>query len=163
MTAILVAAAITLSALVGGFLWGWAVSAVPGLRRVPDRTYVTTMQSVNRAILNPVFLVAFVGALVVLGLAALVAFARGESRRGWWMAAATVTYAVGVVGITAAGNVPLNNRLEAFDLDSGTEETVSSARRAYEGPWNRLHYVRSAIGVLVVVLASVAALTPAED
>ena len=79
------------------------------------------------------------------------------------MTSAAVTYALGVVGITVAGNVPLNDRLDAFDIAGGTDATIAGACRDYEGPWNRLHYVRSALSVLVVALASVAALTPSED
>ena len=49
--------------MITGLFWGWTFSVMPGLRSVDDRTYVTTMQSVNRAILNPMFLVVFTGTL----------------------------------------------------------------------------------------------------
>ena len=158
-----IGAAIIGSGLTAGFFWGWSVSAVRGLARVSDRTYVSTMQAVNRAILNPMFLLVFMGSTLVLAGAAVAAFWTGEARRGWWMTSAAVTYALGVVGITVAGNVPLNDRLDAFDIAGGTDATIAGARRDYEGPCNRLHYVRSALSVLVVALASVAALTPSED
>ena len=162
VTSIAIGAGIIGTALVGGFFWGWSLSAVPGLATVTDRTYVSTMQSVNRAILNPLFLVVFVGSVLVLAGATVAAFWSGDTRRGWWMAAATGTYAVGVFGITVVGNVPLNDRLRDVDLDGATDAAVSEARRAYEGPWNRLHYVRSALGVLAIAFACVAALT-SED
>ena len=151
------------SGLIAGFFWGWSVSAARGLARVSDRTYLSTMQSVNRAILNPMFLLVFMGSTFVLAGAAIASFWTGETRRGWWMTSAAVTYALGVFGITVAGNVPLNNKLDAFDLAGGTDATIAAARRDYEGPWNRLHYIRSTLSVLVVALASVAALTPSED
>ena len=121
------------------------------------------MQSVNRAILNPMFLLVFMGSTFVLAGAAVASFWTGETRRGWWMTSAALTYALGVFGITAAGNVPLNSKLDAFDLAGGTDATIAAARRDSEGPWNRLHYIRSTLSVLVVALASVAALTPSED
>lgn len=158
-----IAASILGSALITGFFWGWGVSAIPGLAKVSDRTYVSSMQSINKAILNPMFLIVFVGSVFLLVLAVIVAFANGDTRRGWWLTAAAVAYTVGVVGLTMVGNVPLNDQLEAFDSTGGTDADFAAARRDYEGPWNRLHYIRSTVGVFAVVFASVAALAGTED
>jgi uncharacterized membrane protein len=149
--------------MVTGLFWGWAFSAMPGLRSVDDRTYVASMQPINRAILNPMFLVAFTGTVVVLAVAALTTFLAGDTRRAWWITAAAVTYTVGVFGVTVAGNVPLNDALDAFAPAGADDAGFAAARRAYEGPWNRLHVIRSALGVLAVVFAATAALTPTED
>lgn len=146
--------------LVVGLFWGWAVSAVPGLRTVDDRVYVLAMQSINRAILNPVFLVAFTGTVVVLIAASALSVWAGDGRRAWFITAAAVTYTFGVFGVTVAGNVPLNDRLESFAADRADQEALADARAAYEGPWNRLHVVRSTLGVLAVALAVAAASTP---
>ena len=163
ITLLAIGSGIVGSGLIAGLFWGWSVSVSRGLAGVSDRTYVSTMQSVNRAILNPVFLIVFMGSIFVLAGAALAAFLNGETRRGWWMTGAAITYAVGVFGITAAGNVPLNEQLDAFDLEGGTDDAVAAARRKYERPWNRLHYIRSTLSVLVVALASAAALTSSSD
>lgn len=149
--------------MITGLFWGWTFSVMPGLRSVDDRTYVTTMQSVNRAILNPMFLVVFTGTLAVLVAAAFTTFRAGDSRRACWITAATATYAFGVFGITAAGNVPLNDALDAFAIAGAHDDALAAARGAYEGPWNRLHAIRSALGVLAVVFATTAALTATED
>jgi uncharacterized membrane protein len=149
--------------MITGLFWGWTFSVMPGLRLVDDRTYVSTMQSVNRAILNPMFLLAFVGTMVVLAAAAFATFRAGDTRRAWWITAAAITYAFGVFGVTAAGNVPLNDALDAFVLDGARERDLIEARAAYEGPWNRLHAARSVLGVLAVVFAATAALTPTEE
>ncbi len=158
----MIALAIVFSGMTAGFFWGWGVSAVPGLSKVGDRTYVDAMQTINRAILNPAFLVVFVGSVVVLLVATIAAFAAGEDRRGWWLGAATVVYTFGVFGITAGGNVPLNNALDRFDPSRADDAAYGTARREYERPWNRLHYVRSTLGVVALLFASIAALT-SED
>jgi len=132
--------------MITGLFWGWTFSVMPGLRSVDDRTYVTTMQSVNRAILNPMFLVVFTGTLAVLVAAAFTTFRAGDTRRAWWITAATATYAFGVFAIAGAH-----------------DDELTAARGAYEGPWNRLHAIRSALGVLAVVFATTAALTATED
>lgn len=148
--------------LVAGFFYGWQVSAMRGLRVVPDRTYVTTMQSVNRAILNPYFLLSFVGALLLLAAATVVAFANGHTARAWWLLAASVSYGVGTFGVTVAGNVPLNEALARFDLGPADDEEVARQRSAYEGPWNRLHNLRTVANLVAFSCAAVALLVDAE-
>lgn len=150
-------------ALVAGLFWGWAVSAMPGLRKVDDRTYVDAMQSINRAILNPIFLVVFTGTVLALIAASVTTFLAGHTRRGMWITAATVVYVMGVFGVTVAGNVPLNDELDAFAAAGAGDQAYAQARDDYEGPWNRLHVVRSVLGVVAIGLAAVAALTPVDD
>ena len=67
--------------LVAGLLYGWAVSVIPGTTRVGDHTYVETMQDINRAIINPAFIVPFMGVPLVLGAASILHFRTGDTRR----------------------------------------------------------------------------------
>ncbi len=157
-----IAVGIVGSGLIAGLFWGWMVAVGPGLADVDDQTYVASMQSINRAILNPVFIVTFIGSAFVLAGATIIDFRAGNTRRASWLLAATVTYVVGVIGITMGGNVPLNDTLEAFDLAGAGEAAVSAARADYEGPWNRLHAIRSIANVVAVSFASVAALQPTD-
>ena len=54
------------SGLTAGLFFGWAVSVIPGTTKVSDRNYVATMQSINVAIINPIFMLSFLGTAVVL-------------------------------------------------------------------------------------------------
>jgi uncharacterized membrane protein len=150
------------SGLMAGLFFGWTVSVIPGLRRVPDETYITTMQNINRAIINPGFIIPFMGIPIVLGGAAVVHFRSGDTRRGWLLAAATLTYVLGVLGVTMGRNVPLNDALDAFDIRSATESALTDRRQNYESPWNSWHYLRTAANVASFALASAAALVAAS-
>lgn len=145
--------------LLAGLLFGWMVASIPGLIDVPARTYVETMQSINRGIINPGFLVPFVGTPLLLAVAAWVHFATGRSRRGWWLLGAAVIYVVGVIAVTFGGNIPLNDQLEAFDMTAATDAEVAAQRNAYEGPWNRWHTVRTVASIVALGCVSIAALT----
>lgn len=158
----LVFAGLIATGLMAGLFFGWSVSAVPGLADVSDNTYVTSMQSINRAILNPLFLVTFLGALLLLVAATVVSFLAGSTGRGWWLAAASATYAVGVVGVTITRNVPLNEVLAGFDRDSASDEALARQRQNYEPPWNRWQSVRTVAVVAAFSLAAIAALTGAD-
>lgn len=125
--------------LVAGLFLAFATAVMPGLAQSDDRTFVTAMQQVNTAILNPVFLTVLVVPLPALALAAFA----GPGRP--WVVAALVLSLL-TFAITGVGNVPLNDALLAAgrpDLPSA----LHAAREAFEGPWNRLHLVRTASAV----------------
>lgn len=148
--------------LVGGLMYGWTVSVLPGLRKISDTNYVSTMQSINREIINPGFTVPFIVTPLILAVAAVVHIRAGQSRRGWILASAAVTYALGLLGVTFGGNIPLNNTLEAFDLAAGAPNAIAAMRADYEGPWNTWHYVRTAASVIAFGLAAATALVADE-
>ena len=154
---ILLTSSIVATGLMAGLWYGWSVSVIPGTRRVANAEYIGLMQHINREILTPRFLVPFVGIPLLLGGAAIVQFRAGDQRRGLVLSASAVTYLVGVFGVTAAGNVPLNDALDAFDLPGSTAEQIEQRRDAYEGPWNRWHTVRAIANVVAFTLAASAA------
>lgn len=49
----------TTTALISGLLYAFTCSVNLGLGRLPDWAYINAMQSINRAILNPLFLLVF--------------------------------------------------------------------------------------------------------
>lgn len=120
--------AATLAAgLQAGTYYAWASGVMPGLARVDDRTFVSTMTNVNVAIVNPAFMLTFLGAPALA--AAAVATTTG-SARGW--AIAGLVLALGTVVVTGAGNVPLNDAL----ADRGP-------RADFETAWVRWNVVRT--------------------
>lgn len=149
---------IVATGLVTGLLYGWVVSVIPGLRRVDSTTYVTTMQNINREIINPWFVIPFMTVPVLLGAAAIVELRAGNPRRGWYLTTAAATYVVGVLGVTIGGNVPLNDSLDAVALSSLSDDVVERTRTEYETPWNRWHNLRTAASVASFAIATAAAM-----
>jgi uncharacterized membrane protein len=149
--------AVILTGLSAGLFYAWAVSVIPGTRRVVDLTYLESMQSINREILNPAFFLVFFGSPVALALSTLQQ--RDTTATFWWLLAATATYLVGTFGVTAFGNVPLNDTLEVLDLAGLTEPEITDFRTSYESPWNRLHWVRTVFAVLAFLCSLLAVFT----
>src|SRR2546430_1476525 len=105
----LITATMTMGLSAGAFLL-YAHTVMPGLKHTDDRTFVGAFQAMDRAIINPWFmLTAFLGALVFTIIAAIVN--RGTPALPW-VAAALGLYLVAVI-VTMAVNVPLNNALKA--------------------------------------------------
>lgn len=142
------AATITVG-LTAGLFFAFAVAVMPGLARTDAATFVRAMQRINVAIVNPVFLVVFLGPLPTLALGA----ARGPSRT--WATAALVLYAA-TVAITVAGNIPLNNALMKVPTDQGGA-VLEAGRAEFETRWNRLHLIRT-VAVIASFVCCLAAL-----
>ena len=144
--------AMTTTGLVAGLFFAFQTAVDPALARVGDREYVTTMQHVNRVIQNPVFLTVF-GLVPVSLLAAIVLHLdRTGSVRVRLLVAATVVWLVGCVGVTAAGNIPLNDRLDAVPVATADVGALAAARAMYEQPWTRRHLVRTLAAAGAVAL-----------
>ena len=149
--------AVILSGLSAGFFYAWSVSVIPGTAKVTDQTYLETMQSINRAILNPAFFLIFFGSLLVLIVACIYEFQTSKLVFGLMLGAAG-TYFLGTFGITAMGNVPLNNELDVLKLAQMSGEQIAGFREYYESRWNKLHQIRTVFSVIAFLAATLALL-----
>jgi uncharacterized membrane protein len=141
-------AAILTTALQAGLYYAFACAVRPGLARGDDRTFVAAMQQVNVAIINPWFLVTFLGAPVLAGLAAVLSLGGTNRALLGWAALGTV-FAVATFVITLALNVPLNDALAAAgDPDRVTD--LAAVRAAFAPPWGRWNTVRAVTSTLAV-------------
>src|SRR6478735_9919982 len=76
-------AATVAAGLQAGTCYTWASGVMPGLADVDDHTFTTSLNSINVAIVNPVFMLTFLGAPALA--AAAVATTSGHAR-GWAIA-----------------------------------------------------------------------------
>ena len=159
---ILAGAALT-TALMAGLFYAYSCSVNPGLHRLSDTAYLAAMQSINRAILNPVFFVGFMGTAILLPLSTWVQYGQSVSSRFWFLLSATIVYLVGVIGVTMLGNVPLNEALDTFNLQTASPAEIATQRTAFEMPWNRLNMLRTVASILAIILVIFACLNPKPD
>lgn len=160
---LLLGAAATTTALMAGLFYAYSCSVSPGLGRLSDAAYLAAMQSINRAILNPVFFAGFLGTLLLLPLSAWVHYSQPVSGRCLLLLGASVVYVVGVFGVTMLGNVPLNEALDSFALQTASVTELAAQRTAFEIPWNRFNTVRTIASLIAVILIIAACLAPKTD
>lgn len=139
-----------------GLFYAFSCAVNLGLARLSNAEYVSAMQSINRAIQNPVFFAAFFGAPILLLLSTFLHY--GQSMRFRFLLAATVIYLIGTFGVTVFGNVPLNNTLDRFKLKSASEEEIALQRANFRGRWNNLNTIRTVSSTLAVILLLIACL-----
>ncbi|PWN01370.1 DUF1772 domain-containing protein [Nocardioides silvaticus] len=135
--------------LAAGVFLLYAHTVMPGLRATDDRTFVLAFAAIDRAIINPLFmLTAFLGALVSTVAAAALQW--GEDAFGWTVAA-LVLYLV-VVGITPTVHLPRNDALKAA-VAEGEPVAPGAVRAAFgEETWVRWNWVRVVLNLAAFVL-----------
>lgn len=138
-------AALVLTGLMAGVYFVYAVAVMPGLRRLDDHGFVAAFQAIDRAIINPAFLVAFFAPAVLTGISGFVDRGPGHA----WIVVAFVLNAA-IVVITMAINVPLNDALKA--RGDVAEAAASEARREFrESRWVAWNWVRVAFNLAAAV------------
>lgn len=151
----LTAASVGLSA---GLLFAYSVSVNPGLAATADDVYLSAMQAINKAIQNPAFFTVYFSPLILLPLSCRLSYKAAPTAGFTLIAIAGLLYVAGVIGVTAAANVPLNNLLDAVQVKGATAGELRRQRLLFEGPWNRWHALRTVAASLSFVLLLVSLL-----
>jgi uncharacterized membrane protein len=137
------------SGLIAGLLYGYSCSVNPGLQSLANGEYIKAMQSVNLAIQNPYFLLAFTGLLLLFPVSTYLMLRQQHTSAAFYLLlAATIIYFIGVFIITLFCNVPLNEQLAKFPASSASATEISAMRQTFEKPWNSYHTIRTIAAVI---------------
>jgi uncharacterized membrane protein len=145
-----------LMGLTAGLFFSWSCSVTTGLALLPDKEYITAFQALNRAIQNPLFFSCFLGLVILLPLTTWMHYEKPLPARFWLLCSASVIYLVFVIGITIAGNVPMNEALDIFPVHTASAAEISAKRLAYEARWNTLNNIRTIACIICLVLTILA-------
>jgi len=126
--------------LMAGLFFAFSVAVMGALARIQPPEGIATMQSINRVILNPLFLAVFLGTAMLCLLLALTSLWRWNEAGAAYMLAGALFYFVGTFLVTMLFNVPLNNA-----LDAATPASADAARlwADYLSTWTAWNHVRS--------------------
>ena len=138
--------------LLAGFFYAFSHTAMPGLARRDDRTYVGAFQGMDQAVYNPWFMSTFVGGPLLLAAALVVHLDDDATTLGLIVAA--LVLAVATVAITVSVHLPLNKEIQEVDVASGADPGAARAR--FEARWVRFNVVRTVTSVGAFVTAAVA-------
>ncbi|MPZ80247.1 MAG: DUF1772 domain-containing protein [Actinophytocola sp.] len=127
---------------------------MPGLDAIGAGDAIVAMNSIDRKILNPVFLTSFVGPPVAAVAAGVLIMAAGSTPAGLLFLAAAVVYLLGCIVPTARVNVPLNNALGAGPLPADRDE-ATRVWTGYSARWTRWNHWRAVFSLVAVALSGV--------
>jgi len=154
MTALIVA--LLASGLLAGLYYSYAVSVMPALGAFDDRTFIDVMNKINVVIVNPPFMLTFLGSVGFTALAGAFCLKPDARPVLIWVGIGLALNIVSLI-ITSTINVPLNNKL-ATAATSTTPADLAMLRDQFESVWVRWNVIRAlantaATGVLAWALA----------
>lgn len=124
-------------ALMAGTFFAFSVFIMPALKRLPAPQAIAAMQSINIAVINPLFMLVFMGTALLSLVLALTGWKQPGAA---WLLAGCALYLVGTFGVTVAGNVPLNDTLAPLKPNA---PDAATAWAAYYSAWMMWNHART--------------------
>jgi uncharacterized membrane protein len=132
--------------LIAGVFFAFSAFVMKALAQLPAEQGIRAMQQINVVVLNPLFLGVFVGTAVLSVVCFLWAVPKSLL-----LLAAAICYGAGSLGVTAAFNVPRNERLAR--LDAGSSE-AGEYWPIYVREWLLWNHVRTVASAVSSALAA---------
>lgn len=140
------------SGLIAGVFFAFSTTVMNSLRVLPPAHGITAMQAINVKIVNPRFVVVFVGTALASAVLAVIALFTADQPASVARGLGGFLYLAGVVVVTGAANIPLNNALDK--VDPASQEGARYWEHFF-GRWMRWHYVRTAAAAAAAAIITV--------
>ncbi len=136
--------------LMAGVFFTFSVFLMKVLGRLPSSQGISTMQSINLLIVNPLFLTVFLGTAATSGIMLASALLRWQEPQAIYLLIGGALYLVGSFLVTIIVNIPKNNALAAV---APTAPDSANLWANYLIKWTAWNHVRT-----VTTLAATASL-----
>lgn len=138
------------SGVVGGIFYAFSTFVMAALGRLPSEQGAAAMKAINVTVINPAFMLAFMGTAILCLVLAGASLTWGRPA-GMLILAASLLYLLGCFGVTMLFNVPLNNQLAAV---APAQEAALWSR--YLAVWTAWNHVRTLAPILSAILFTAA-------
>lgn len=155
---IILVTSLFLTGLMAGIFFTWSNAVKPGIGKLNDIDYLSALQSMNRVILNSLFLIVFIGTIISVALVPVFHFHFYPKNIFWLLILIVIIYWVGVFSVTVFGNIPLNEILDKRNLSVMNPNDLSLLRDSIENRWNNFNLIRSissALSFLLLIISYV--------
>jgi uncharacterized membrane protein len=139
--------------LMAGVFFAFSTFVMRALARLPTAQGIAAMQSINITVLNPWFMIAFLGTAIACILLTISSLSKWHQPGAAYLLLGSLLYLVGTILVTIAFNVPLNDALAAFKPDS-TDGANLWAR--YLTNWTIWNHVRTIAALVAAALFTIA-------
>lgn len=127
--------------LIAGIFFAFSTFVMKALDRIPASQGIAAMQSINIAVINPLFLAAFLGTAAACVVLAVASLFRWHKPDAVYLLAGSLLYLGGTILVTFVCNVPRNNALAALDPASADGARLWAD---YVTSWTMWNHVRTA-------------------
>ena len=145
-------------ALVTGFVFTYAVIVMPGLAKLADKEFIRAFQVTDEVIQNnqPIFMIVWVGSVISVISTLIVSLMGPYSVETVLVIIAGFVYLLGVQGLTVLVHLPLNRRIQTVNVEEWDASALREERLLFETRWIRFNWIRTLIGLGVIVTFMVA-------
>ena len=135
--------------IISGLLFAFSNFVMHSLAELSNENGMLAMQKINLKIINPIFMVFFLGTPLLCITNIFNTFPYLESSGYLYIFVGSIVYLLGPFGITMLCNVPLNNKLAKSELSSADTVWVN-----YQQRWQFWNHIRTYIGIISILLLS---------
>lgn len=143
------------SGVVAGIFFAFSTFVMRALKQLPDSEGISAMQRINITVINPLFMLAFLGTPAVCVYLLITAAIDLDRNGSGYLIAGSILHLVGTFFVTLAFNVPRNNALAKVDPNS---ESSSATWSKYLSEWTMWNHIRTIASLGSTVLLSLAVL-----
>jgi len=143
----IIIAAILGAGVVTGLLFAFSNFVMRALADLPADKGMFAMQRINVTIINPIFMLFFLGTTFLCSVIVFTLIKNGNAFENLYLLMGALGYIIGPLGITMFFNVPLNNLLARTDISSANEIWPM-----YQIKWQWWNHTRTYMGMASVVL-----------
>jgi uncharacterized membrane protein len=143
------------SGLIGGLFFAFSAFVMTALGRLAPPEGIAAMQSINVAVINPVFFTAFFGTAALCFILTFAALVKSSGAPTLPLIAGSLLYLLGTIGVTIVCNVPLNNRLAAVAPESAAGASVWQHYLKVWTMWNHVRTIAALAAAACFIVALV--------
>ncbi len=141
------------SGLMAGLFFIFSNTVMRALGQLQLSQGIAAMQSINRVILNPLFLSVFFGTAGGSLFLLVSIIWRWSQPKSMYLLAGSILYLTGVMLVTIRLNVPLNNTLESMSSGDPKAEQFWANYLNRWTMWNHVRTVTALLGTAAFILA----------
>jgi len=139
--------------LMTGLFFAFSVAVMKALARLPSAEGIAAMQSINVAIINPLFLAVFFGTAAACVLVMIASLLRWHDPGAVYLLIGGALYLIGTFFVTLVFNVPKNNALASV---APANPGSASLWTDYLSKWTAWNHVRAAAALAAAALLTIA-------
>ena len=140
------------SGVSGGIFFAFSTFIMQDLAKQPTSQGIATMQAINITVINPWFMMVFFAPAVAGVLLSVSLLFQWQPSIAAYLLTASLLYIIGTIGVTIAGNIPLNDALAIVSPNS-VEAALWSK---YLRDWTSWNHVRTVAALLATILFAIA-------
>lgn len=138
--------------LVAGIFFTFSTFVMKALAQLKPAQGIAAMQAINIAVINPLFMTAFLGTGVACIFLAVTSLLKGHLPGAAYLLIGSLLYLFGTVGVTIAFNVPLNDALAIVKVESSEGAKLWAKYLIDWTLWNHVRTIAALVAVAMLTL-----------